>query len=233
MVEVEGQMIPFRFDPKRDVVVIEGEVLRRLPALNLPQLLSLVANLNFVTRGLFQADPEMTGFNQEQVAVLVNGAPFNNAQTGHHNFCLPFEADQIRRIEVLRGGGPSGYGSAGAGGAVNIVTAGANRVRAGASSFRTFGTSLDIGNENLSFSAGVTATGGYMDGLDGKKIYAQGRRGWPRPAAFSTSGAAGLLRNSGPSTFTGLIHPTKRSAGSSELRTGCAPFSRSANWRSG
>ncbi len=175
VIEVEGRKIPFRFDPKRDVLVIEGEFLKRIPALNVPQLLSLVANMNFISRGLFQADPEMTGFNQEQITVMVNGAPINNAQTGHHNFALPFEIDQIQRIEILRGGSPSSYGFVGVGGLVNIITSGVNGIKVGVSSFKTIASSLDIGGENLSLSAGIMTTGGYMDGLDGRKGHIQGR----------------------------------------------------------
>ena len=175
MIEVEGKKIPFRFDPMRDVFVIEGEFLEQIPALNVPQLLSLVANMNFVARGMFQADSEMAGFNQEQTVIMVNGLIFNNSQTGHHNFSLPFEVDQIQRIEVLRGGSPSAYGFSGVGGLVNIITSGANRIKFGLSSFKTFESSLGINGKDFSLSGGITTTGGYMDGLDGHKKYLQGR----------------------------------------------------------
>lgn len=174
VIEVEGKKIPFRFDPKRDVLVIEGEFLKQIPFLNLPQLLSIVANMNFVARGIFQADPQMMGFNQEQIVIMVNGAALNNAQTGHHNFSLPFEVDQIQRIEIMRGGS-SRYGFSGAGGLVNIVTAGANRIKAGLSSFETYSSSIDLSVKDFSLSAGMNSTGGYSDGLDGKKTYLQSK----------------------------------------------------------
>lgn len=197
VIEVEGKKIPFRFDPKRDVLVVEGEFLKQIPSLNVPQLLSLVANMNFVARGMFQADPEMTGFSQEQIVVMVNGAPLNNAQTGHHNFSLPFEVDQIQRIEVLRGGSPSHYGFFGVGGLVNIITTGANRIKGGTSSFKTFASSVDVSVKDFSLSAGMTTTDGYMDGLDGKKNISRAGRDSRRTAACWMFGAAGSPRNSG------------------------------------
>jgi len=83
-IEVLGKRIPFTYNTKRNVLIVKGEFLKNLPCLNLPQLLSFVANMNFVMRGNFQADPQMMGFNQEQVLVMVNDIPMNNAQTGHH-----------------------------------------------------------------------------------------------------------------------------------------------------
>lgn len=102
VIEVEGKKIPFRFDPKRDVLVVEGEFLKQIPSLNVPQLLSLVANMNFVARGMFQADPEMTGFSQEQIVVMVNGAPLNNAQPGRHHGSGPVRPAKCVRTNYLR-----------------------------------------------------------------------------------------------------------------------------------
>ncbi|MGB8952267.1 MAG: TonB-dependent receptor [Candidatus Aminicenantales bacterium] len=171
---VLGKKIPFRFDPKRDVLVVEGEFLRQIPSFNLAQLISLVANMHFVSRGNFQADPQMSGFNQEQIVVMVNGTPWNNAQTGHHNLALPFDIEQIERIEVLRGGYPSRNNLSGAGGLVNIITSSGSGFKASLSSFDTKAASLSLRAKSLNFSSGITSTDGYMEGIDGEKYYAQG-----------------------------------------------------------
>jgi len=173
-IEVLGEKIPFRFDSKRDVLVIEGKLLKQIPALNLPQLISLVANMNFVSRGLFQADPQMLGFNQEQIVVMVNGSPINNAQTGHHNFCLPFDIEQVERIEVLRGGYSSRYGFSGVGGLVNIVLSRQKSIKMSGGSFQTYNVSLNGNLKNIFISSGMTSTEGYLEGLDGKRFYVQG-----------------------------------------------------------
>ncbi|MCX6567298.1 MAG: TonB-dependent receptor [Candidatus Aminicenantes bacterium] len=172
-IEVLGMKIPFREDPRRDMIVIEGEVLRRLPAVQIAELVALAANMNFTVRGMFQADPQMQGFNQEQIAVLVDGIPVANAQTGHHNFLLPVAADDIARIEVLRGGFSSRFGTSGGGGQVNIITAAGNRLSLRRSSFRTTDVSASAGSETLRAAAGFTDTAGYADGLDGRRAFAR------------------------------------------------------------
>ena len=80
VIEVLGKKIPLSFDTKRGVLVIEGDTLRQLPAGSLSELLRFVANMNFISRSDFQSDPQIMGFNQEQIVVMVN------------------------RIEILRGG---------------------------------------------------------------------------------------------------------------------------------
>ena len=172
-IEVLGKKIPLAFDIKRGVLIIEGRYLQDFPAANLSQLLSYAANMNFFSRGYFQADPQIMGFNQEQIVVMINGAPINNAQTGHHNFALPLEIDQIERIEILRGGYSSLAGSSGTGGLINIITSGQNSLRIMRSSFDTARYSLNIGSKQAYISAGYTATDGYLPGTDGNKIFMQ------------------------------------------------------------
>ncbi|MFQ5721381.1 MAG: TonB-dependent receptor plug domain-containing protein [Candidatus Aminicenantales bacterium] len=173
-IEVQGKKVPFSFDLKRDVLIIEKDFLKQFPSLNLAQLISFVANMNFICRGIFQADPQIMGFNQEQVVVMVNGIPFNNPQTGHHNFLLPFGVEQIERIEILRGGFTSLYGLSGTGGIINIITSSQNSFKISRSSFNTTSSSLNLGFKNFYISSGIVSTDGYMEGIDGKKYYLQG-----------------------------------------------------------
>lgn len=170
-IEVLGKRIPFTYDTKRNVLIVKGEFLKNLPCLNLPQLLSFIANMNFVMRGNFQADPQMMGFNQEQVLVMVNGIPMNNAQTGHHNFSFPFDVEQIERIEILRGGETFLWYFSGAGGAINIITSDQKSFKISRSSFNTTLSNLDFSSKHFHFSSGIVSTDGYMHGLDGKKYF--------------------------------------------------------------
>ena len=174
-IEVLASKVPFDFDTRRQVIVIQGELLRQFPSLSVAELISFIANMNFVTRGLFQADPQAAGFNQEQYVVMVNGIPVNNSQTGHHNFSLPFEVEQIEKIEILRGSFSSFFSSSGAGGVINIVTArNNNKVKFSRSSYNTYNASFDLSYRAVSFSAGLKSTDGYMEGIDGKKYFIQG-----------------------------------------------------------
>lgn len=172
-IEVLGKKIPLTFDIKRGVLIIEGKNLQEFPARSLSQILSCAANMNFINRGQFQADPQIMGFNQEQILVMINGAPINNAQTGHHNLMLPLEIDQIERIEILRGGYSSLAGSSGTGGLINIITAGRSRLSLMRSSFDTIRFSLNMGSKQAYASAGYMDTDGYLPGTDGNKTFLQ------------------------------------------------------------
>ncbi|MFB3915807.1 MAG: TonB-dependent receptor plug domain-containing protein [Terriglobales bacterium] len=70
-----------------------------------------------------QVDVSMRGASFGQTLVLVNGFRFNDAQSGHHNFDMPFPLLSMERIEVLRGAGSTYYGADALGGAVNFITA--------------------------------------------------------------------------------------------------------------
>ncbi len=113
----------------------------------------------------------MMGFNQEQVLVMVNGIPMNNAQTGHHNFSFPFDVEQIERIEILRGGETFLWYFSGAGGAINIITSDQKSFKISRSSFNTTLSNLDFSSKHFHFSSGIVSTDGYMHGLDGKKYF--------------------------------------------------------------
>lgn len=116
----------------------------------------------------------MVGFNQEQVVVMVNGIPFNNSQTGHHNFLLPLGVDQIERIEILRGGFTSCHALSGTGGIINIITSSQNSFKISRSSFNTTSSSLNLSFKNFYITSGTVSTDGYMEGIDGKKYSLQG-----------------------------------------------------------
>jgi iron complex outermembrane receptor protein len=154
-------------------MIIKGEFLKQFPSLTLAELLSFAANMNFVSRGYFQADPQATGFNQEQVLVMVNGVPVNNAQTGHHNFSLPFEANQIEQIEIARGSLSSLHGFSGTGGIVNFITSKQNSIEVIRSSFNTNRAGLNWSHKSFSLSSGAMSTDGHIQGTDGQKYYLQ------------------------------------------------------------
>lgn len=69
-----------------------------------------------------QSDLSMRGSSFEQVLVLIDGCPVNNAQTGHHTFHIPLDKDAIERIEIMPGHSSSLYGSSGFGGTIYVIT---------------------------------------------------------------------------------------------------------------
>lgn len=143
------------------------------------------------------------GFNQEQVVVMVNGTPLNNSQTGHHNFSLPFDVEQIERIEVLRGGFTSLIGFSGTGGVINIITSDQNGFKFTRSSFNTTNSSLNLSFKDFYISSGMVMTDGYMKGIDGKKYYLQGGMKLPIRKSFLEIWGGWVLSKFGANNFYG------------------------------
>ncbi len=108
----------------QSVSVIDREQIERTPAASLADLLALSAGVDVRRRGgsNVQADIGIRGTGYEQTLILIDGVPFQNAQTGHHHMNLPVALAHIERIEILRGPGLLRFGSRGTGGAINIVT---------------------------------------------------------------------------------------------------------------
>lgn len=173
VVTVYGQRVPFLYDSHRQVIVLEKAVLQRLPGLTLPALIGMAANIPIIERGLFQADSQLAGFNQEQLLVMVNGVPINNSQTGHHNLVLPFDLSQVERVEISANAFSSLSGSAGAAGAINIVTAPGVSASLTGGSFGTRQASLGLRLGPWGISSGMATTEGYLEGLDGRKFFVQ------------------------------------------------------------
>jgi outer membrane cobalamin receptor len=130
-------------DLSRTVRVITREDIERLPARSIDDLLRLISSVDVRARGPHgvQADFAVRGAGFGQTLVLVDGARFNDAQSGHHNADFPVTLDQIDRIEVLLGPGSSIYGADAFGGTINIITrneAGAKHARVAGGSYGLF-----------------------------------------------------------------------------------------------
>lgn len=95
-----------------------------LPVSTLPELLTYLPGLDIRQRGAAgtQTDVSMRGGTFDQVLVLLNGIPLNDAQTGHYTMNLPIPLSLIERIEVLESCGAAVFGVNAFTGAVNIVT---------------------------------------------------------------------------------------------------------------
>lgn len=124
-VVIEGNRHSSLFsDQTRNVIVIRSEDILRSPARSVADLLNYFAGLDIRRRGVngIQADAGIRGSTFDQVLILVNGIKLTDPQTGHHNFNLPVDMDNIERIEVIKGPGARVYGQNAFAGAINIIT---------------------------------------------------------------------------------------------------------------
>ena len=103
---------------------ISAEEITALNPADLHSLIDMLSSVDVRQRGPngVQADISISGGSFEQTLILVNGVPFNDPQTGHHNLNLPFQVSDIERVEILTGPGSRFFGEGAMTGAVNIIT---------------------------------------------------------------------------------------------------------------
>lgn len=111
-------------DLTRSIVIINRSDIKEMPVSSVQDLLQYVSGLDLKQRGVegVQADISIRGGSFEQTLILIDGIKISDPQTGHHNLNLPFNPDNIERIEVLKGQGSSIYGPNAFSGIVNIIT---------------------------------------------------------------------------------------------------------------
>ena len=158
----------------KNLIIITASELRELQVKNLANLFSLFTAVNIQRRGPAETsfDISMRGSNFEQVLLLVNGMAWNNPQTGHFNGDLPFQIEDIERVEIVRGGSSTTYGGGAFAGMVNIIlkkkndlhlsfTAGENKYLSSAINW-----GKELGKLNVSLSANKTTSTGYYPGRE-------------------------------------------------------------------
>ena len=165
-------------DFARSVTVVTRDEIDRLGATSIADVLKYCVGLDVQERGPngAQADLSIRGATFQQVLVLVDGSPYGDLQTGHHNLDAPVPTADIERVEILRGPGSALFGPGALGGLVNIVTrtAASGRLKGElrASDFRTTSASLawDVAAERISnvLSLGVDSSDGFIADRDYK-----------------------------------------------------------------
>ena len=144
-----------------------ADVLRWAPGFTLVDLDGLGFDPQLMVRGFYG------GGEAEYVAVLIDGRPVNQLQTGLVAWDVLPPLSSIEALEIVRGSASPLYGDAAIGGVINVITrsgtdAGARlRWDAGGGAFGTARASIDAagvrGTERLALGAGLDRTEGYRD----------------------------------------------------------------------
>ncbi len=176
-VEIIGQRSPGIYtDIARVITVIDSKELDHAPVQTIDDLIEFLPNIDLRQRGKLgvQADVGIRGGSFDQTLILINGIPFSDPQTGHHNLNLPFDLTSVERIEILHGPGSRIYGANAFTGAINIITktgyVNKTNVLLSAGQNGYFKTSLSAGHavKKLAYYLGLSgsSSAGYTDNTD-------------------------------------------------------------------
>lgn len=170
-VVVSASLTPAELDQTtRDVTVIPGDALRRLPVRRVTDVLALAAAVDFrpaVAGGLF-GDIHLRGSNSAGVVVCIDGMRWNDPQTAHFNMELPVPPELIERVEIQTGSNSVFFGADAVGGVVNIITrrTGPDHVRLEASG-GSFGSAGASAAGTVELGSGVARVYGGLSRSDG------------------------------------------------------------------
>jgi vitamin B12 transporter len=172
-VEVKGQIFSNEAGSK-NMIIVTAEDLENLKITDTSALFSFLSGVQISRRGPGETsyDISMRGSNFEQVLVLVNGVPLSNPQTGHFNCDFPFSIEDIERIELIRGGTSTTYGSGAFAGMIHIILKKKKDLRFSASTgeHRFSSTRLQAGkafkNTGLHLSVDKSKSSGFHEGRE-------------------------------------------------------------------
>ena len=108
----------------RQVTTLTREDIAAAGVTAVSDVLKLAATVDIRQRGGFgiQQDISIDGGSFDQVALLINGIPYGNPQTGHNAAQFPFTLADLERVEVIEGAASRLFGSQAFSGAINFVT---------------------------------------------------------------------------------------------------------------
>ena len=154
----------------RDVTVINKDDIEESGKKHIDDLLNYVSGVDVKSRGPYdvQSDISIRGSRANQVLILIDGIKMNDAQTSHYNMDLPINIEDIERIEIIKGGASSIYGSNAVGGVINIITKpkGKDNLYVDLS-----GGSFDLNSQSVGSNFNIN---GFRNSLSFKRSYALG-----------------------------------------------------------
>jgi len=176
-IEVTAKRTPDVYsEVSRVVTVLTRAEIKASPVQSLADLLEYAMNVDVRQRGFngVQADISIRGGSFDQTMILLNGIPFNDPQTGHHNADLPVDLESIERIEILEGPASRTFGPNAFSGAINIITVPKNTNEIGLSlntgEHQLYGTTLSLNADAKNFSNSISfskkGSGGYIENTD-------------------------------------------------------------------
>lgn len=174
------------------VRVINSEQLAKSQGRTLPELLNNVAGLTIGGSGNNPGDLKsvyLRGASAGNTLILIDGIPVNDASGISGEFDISAIAiDQIERIEIVKGGNSTLYGSDAVAGVINIITKKGSD-KPSANVLFTGGT-YNTFKEALGVSAQITRTALAINAsnLDSKGFSTAARRSTSDPAPFDRDG---------------------------------------------
>ncbi|MBS1518144.1 MAG: TonB-dependent receptor [Bacteroidetes bacterium] len=92
-----------------------------LPVISVPDFMKSKPGVNLVRDGMWASDINIRGLSRDNVIVYINGSRVETANNQAARFSL-IDENAIERVEIIKGGVSSIYGSGGTGGMVSIKT---------------------------------------------------------------------------------------------------------------
>ncbi len=176
-IKIKSSKVPAVYSQSSRIVnVLTKAEIRQAPVHSVADLLEYAMNVDVRQRGYHgvQSDISIRGGSFDQTLILINGIPFNNPQTGHHNADIPVDVSSIERIEVLEGPASRIFGPNAFSGAINIITTrpDEDRIKVGASfgehkiNSQSVSATLTDGNFTNNLSVSRNASDGYIENTD-------------------------------------------------------------------
>ncbi len=176
-IEVTAKRTPDLYsEVSRVVSVITNAEIKQAPVQSLADLLEYSMSVDVRQRGYHgvQADISIRGGSFDQTMILINGIPFNDPQTGHHNANLPIDLENVDRIEILEGPASRTFGPNAFSGAINIITTSASsdevKLALSYGEHDLYNSSVSVNTGNKTFKNGLMiskkGSGGYIENTD-------------------------------------------------------------------
>jgi iron complex outermembrane receptor protein len=178
-IKIESSKVPTVYsESSRIVNIITKEEIKHTSVRSVADLLEYAMNVDVRQRGFHgvQSDISIRGGSFDQTLILINGIPFNDPQTGHHNADIPIDLENIERIEILEGPASRIFGPNAFSGAINIITTSPefNKIKVGAS-YGAHGLNSEMisgtytsGKFTNNLSVSRHASDGYIENTDYK-----------------------------------------------------------------
>jgi len=160
-VEIVGDIAKTRETPVAFMNISPAKLEEELASQDIPMILNKTPGVYATQQGGGDGDARINirGFNQRNIAVMIDGIPVNDMENGWVYWSNWFGLDAVtRNIQVQRGLGASKLGIPSVGGTMNIITKGIQNKR-------EISLSQEIGNDNFTRTSLGLTTGKMANGF--------------------------------------------------------------------